>query len=35
LVWWTLGMLLAAGYFTMLYQSFAGKTLAGEIDGHG
>jgi cytochrome d ubiquinol oxidase subunit II len=35
LVWWTLGMLLAAGYFTMLYRSFAGKALAGEIDGHG
>ena len=35
LVWWTIGMLLAAGYFTMLYRSFAGKALAGEIDGHG
>ena len=30
LVWWSLGMLLAAGYFTMLYRSFAGKSLEDE-----
>ena len=35
LVWWSLGMLLAAGYFTMLYRSFAGKSLEGELGGHG
>jgi cytochrome d ubiquinol oxidase subunit II len=25
LVWWVIGMILAAGYFTFLYRSFAGK----------
>jgi cytochrome d ubiquinol oxidase subunit II len=25
LVWWVLGVLLAAGYFTFVYRSFAGK----------
>jgi cytochrome bd ubiquinol oxidase subunit II len=30
LVWWTIGMLLAAGYFTFLYRSFAGKVAAGD-----
>jgi cytochrome bd ubiquinol oxidase subunit II len=29
-VWWTIGMLLAAGYFTFLYRSFAGKVAAGD-----
>ena len=27
LVWWVLGMILAAGYFTIVYRSFAGKTV--------
>jgi cytochrome d ubiquinol oxidase subunit II len=31
LVWWTLGMILAAGYFTFLYRSFAGKVTAETI----
>jgi cytochrome d ubiquinol oxidase subunit II len=25
LIWWAIGMILAAGYFTYLYRSFAGK----------
>ena len=25
LAWWVLGMILAAGYFTYVYRSFAGK----------
>lgn len=25
LIWWVIGMVLAAGYFTYLYRSFAGK----------
>ena len=29
-VWWTLGILLAAGYFTFVYRSFAGKVVAGD-----
>jgi cytochrome d ubiquinol oxidase subunit II len=28
LVWWVLGMILAAGYFTIVYRSFAGKVAA-------
>jgi len=32
-IWWTLGMILAAGYFTYLYRSFAGKVSA-EGSGH-
>jgi cytochrome bd ubiquinol oxidase subunit II len=35
LAWWSVGMLLAAGYFTMLYRSFADKSLEGELVGHG
>ena len=35
LAWWSIGMLLAAGYFTMVYRSFAGKLVEGEISGHG
>jgi cytochrome d ubiquinol oxidase subunit II len=34
LVWWALGMVLAAGYFTFVYRSFAGK-VGVEKDGHG
>ena len=33
-VWWVIGMTLAAGYFTFLYRSFGGK-VAVETDGHG
>jgi cytochrome d ubiquinol oxidase subunit II len=28
LVWWTVGMILAAGYSTCVYRSFAGKAVA-------
>src|SRR4030095_557900 len=28
LIWWALGMVLAIGYFTFLYRSFAGKVAA-------
>lgn len=34
LVWWVLGMTLAAGYFTFVYRSFAGK-VAVDTDSHG
>ncbi len=34
LIWWSIGMLLAAGYFTFVYRSFAGKVVV-EKDGHG
>jgi len=34
LIWWVLGMLLAAGYFTYLYRSFAGKVNV-DADPHG
>jgi len=34
LVWWVLGMILAAGYFTFVYRSFAGK-VAVDKDSHG
>ena len=27
LVWWIIGMMLAAGYFTFVYRSFAGKVV--------
>ena len=33
LIWWTIGMILAAGYFTFVYRSFAGK-VAAEKDSH-
>ncbi|MGB0035790.1 MAG: cytochrome d ubiquinol oxidase subunit II [Candidatus Acidiferrales bacterium] len=33
LVWWTIGMILAAVYFSFVYGSFAGKVVA-EKDGH-
>jgi len=34
LVWWVLGMILAAGYFTYVYRSFAGKVTV-DKDSHG
>ncbi|SRR5712692_733645 len=34
LIWWSIGMLLAAGYFTFVYRSFAGKVVV-EKNGHG
>lgn len=34
LVWWVLGMILVAGYFTLVYRSFAGK-VAVDNDSHG
>src|SRR5438094_846637 len=34
LVWWVPGMILAAGYFTFVYRSFAGK-VALDKDSHG
>jgi cytochrome bd ubiquinol oxidase subunit II len=30
LAWWTIGILLAAGYFTFVYRSFAGKVVVGK-----
>ena len=36
LVWWVLGVLLAAGYFTFVYRSFAGKvTVDKDSQGYG
>ena len=34
LAWWILGIILAAGYFTYVYRSFAGKVVI-EKDSHG
>lgn len=34
LVWWVLGVLLVAGYFTFVYRSFAGKGSV-DKDSHG
>jgi cytochrome bd ubiquinol oxidase subunit II len=34
MVWWVIGMILAAGYFTFVYRSLAGKVSA-ESDSHG
>jgi cytochrome d ubiquinol oxidase subunit II len=34
LIWWVVGMILAVGYFTFVYRSFAGKVSV-EKDGHG
>jgi len=34
LIWWTMGMILAAGYFTYVYRSFAGKVSV-DKDSHG
>jgi cytochrome bd ubiquinol oxidase subunit II len=35
LVWWIIGMLLVAGYFTYVYRTFAGKISIGGTDTHG
>jgi cytochrome d ubiquinol oxidase subunit II len=36
LVWWIIGMILATGYFTFVYRSFAGKVVVEkETHGHG
>ncbi len=35
LIWWVIGMILAAGYFTYLYLSFAGKVSLGKEESHG
>jgi cytochrome d ubiquinol oxidase subunit II len=32
LIWWVIGMILAAGYFTFVYRSFAGKVSVGDSD---
>jgi len=34
LIWWSLGMVLAIGYFTFLYRSFRGKVAVGEDHGY-
>ena len=34
LAWWIIGILLAAGYFTYVYRSFAGKVVV-DKDSHG
>jgi cytochrome d ubiquinol oxidase subunit II len=34
LIWWIVGMILATGYFTFVYRSFAGKVVV-EKDPHG
>jgi len=34
LAWWILGIILAAGYSTYVYRSFAGKVVV-EKDSHG
>jgi cytochrome d ubiquinol oxidase subunit II len=34
LIWWVVGMILAAGYFTFVYRSFAGKVVV-DKDSHG
>jgi len=35
-LWWTVGMILAAGYFTLVYRSFAGKVeVESDSSGHG
>ena len=33
LVWWIVGMALAAGYFIYMYRSFRGKVLPGHNEG--
>jgi len=36
LIWWTIGMILAAGYFRFVYRSFAGKVSTdGKSHGYG
>jgi hypothetical protein len=34
LIWWTLGIILAGGYFTFVYRSFAGKVVVGKNQHH-
>jgi cytochrome d ubiquinol oxidase subunit II len=34
-VWWTLGIILALGYFVFTYRMFRGKLHPGEEDAHG
>ena len=34
LIWWTIGIVLAIGYFTFVYRSFKGKVTLGESDGY-
>jgi cytochrome d ubiquinol oxidase subunit II len=34
LIWWVIGMILAAGYFIYVYRTFAGK-VAENSDAHG
>jgi cytochrome d ubiquinol oxidase subunit II len=34
LIWWSLGMVLAIGYFTFLYRSFRGKVSLQEEEGY-
>lgn len=34
LAWWTLGIILAGGYFTFVYRSFAGKVVVGKNQHH-
>jgi cytochrome bd ubiquinol oxidase subunit II len=34
LIWWTIGMILAAGYFIFVYRTFTGKVVA-DADSHG
>jgi len=35
IIWWAIGMILAAGYFTYVYRSFAGKVeVGGDSEGH-
>jgi len=33
-MWWTIGILLAAGYFTYVYRSFAGKVVIAKNEPH-
>jgi cytochrome d ubiquinol oxidase subunit II len=33
-VWWTIGILLATGYFTYVYGSFAGKVVVAKDQPH-
>ena len=33
-IWWIVGMILAAGYFTFVYRSFGGK-VESDSNGHG
>jgi cytochrome d ubiquinol oxidase subunit II len=35
LIWWSVGMVLAIGYFTFVYRMFRGKVRLAESAGHG